>query len=106
MADNSKMLPVISLFSGAMGLDLGLEKAFDPEQKGVKFEVRVAVECNPDAVATIKANRPNLPLIPEKIEGVTTEDILKKAGLEKGEAALVVGGHRANRLVQQVSESL
>ena len=40
--------PVISLFSGAMGLDLGLERA--------GLEIAVAVECNPYAVATIKAN--------------------------------------------------
>lgn len=79
-----KKLPVISLFSGAMGLDLGLEQ--------VGFEVCVAVECDKDAANTIRANRPNLPIINKKIEEVTTEEILKEAGLQPGEACLVVGG--------------
>jgi C-5 cytosine-specific DNA methylase len=49
---NQKGLPVVSLFSGAMGLDLGLERA--------GFEIAVAVECNPFAVETIRRNRPDL----------------------------------------------
>lgn len=77
-------LPVISLFSGAMGLDLGLEQA--------GFEIRVAVECDKDAVNTIRANRPNLPVIDKKIQDVSTEEILKLAGLKPGEACVVVGG--------------
>ena len=51
----SNKLPVISLFSGAMGLDLGLERA--------GFTVAVAVECNKYAVETIRLNRPDLPII-------------------------------------------
>lgn len=83
MTDRAR-LPVISLFSGAMGLDLGLEQA--------GFEIRVAVECNPIAVQTIRRNRPKLPVIPRKIEDVTTEEILSAAGLEKEQAVLVAGG--------------
>ena len=79
-----KKLPVISLFSGALGLDLGIEKA--------GFEVRVAVECDKDAANTIRANRPKLPLINKRIEDVSTEEILQLAGLKPGEACLVVGG--------------
>ena len=77
-------LPVISLFSGAMGLDLGLERP--------GFRVAVAVECNPFAAATIRANRPDLPLIDRRIEEVTTDEILAVAGLRPGEPLLVVGG--------------
>ena len=47
-------LPVISLFSGALGLDLGLEAA--------GFRVRVAVECNRFAAETIRKNRPDVAL--------------------------------------------
>lgn len=77
-------LPVISLFSGALGLDLGLEQA--------GFSVRVALECDKHAAATIRKNRPDLPLIEAKIEDVSTEQILDAAGLRVGEAAVVIGG--------------
>lgn len=77
-------LPVISLFSGAMGLDLGLERA--------GFRVAVALECNPYAVATIRGNRPDLPLIDRPIEQVTTKEILEAAGLKPGDPVVVAGG--------------
>lgn len=77
-------IPVISLFSGAMGLDLGLEAA--------GFEVILAVECDRQAVETIRANRPGLHVIERKIEDVTTEEILETAGLKVGGAFIVSGG--------------
>ena len=76
--------PAISLFSGAMGLDLGLERA--------GFEIAVAVECDRFAVETIRHNRPNMKVIDRRIEDVTTEEILETAGLEMGDPVLVVGG--------------
>lgn len=79
-----KKIPVISLFSGAMGLDLGLEQA--------GFEVVLAVECDSQAVATIKANRPDLPVINKKIEDVSTDEMLKAAGLKPGGSFIVSGG--------------
>ncbi len=75
---------IISLFSGALGLDLGLEQA--------GFRLAVAVECNRFAAETIRQNRPRLPLVQEHIEKVSTATILEKAGLEVGEAAVVTGG--------------
>ena len=74
---------IISLFSGALGLDLGLERA------GLK--IAVAVEKNPTAVKTLKLNR-KLPVIDDAIEDVTAANILKKAGLEKRKAFVLTGG--------------
>jgi len=75
---------VISLFSGAFGLDLGIER--------VGFESRVAVECNPSAAATLRKNRPDLPVMERRIETISTEELLDVAGLKVGEACVVTGG--------------
>ncbi len=76
--------PVISLFSGAMGLDLGLEVA--------GLNIVVALECNSFPVATIVRNRPTLPLIDRPIEDVSSGEILEIAQLRSGEPFAVVGG--------------
>lgn len=75
---------IISLFSGAMGLDLGLEKA--------GFRTCVAIETNKTAVSTIKANKKTLPVFNSAIQDVTTDRILDEAGLTVGEATIVSGG--------------
>ena len=77
-------LSVVSLFTGAMGLDLGLEEA--------GFRTAVAVESHPDAVATIRSNRPHVPIIERPVAEVTTAEILEDAGLRAGEVTLVAGG--------------
>lgn len=76
--------PAISLFSGAMGLDLGLERA--------GFRPVLAVESDPAAVATIRANRPHITVLPDRIENLSTGEILEKAKLGCGETTLLVGG--------------
>jgi DNA (cytosine-5)-methyltransferase 1 len=72
------------LFSGGLGLDLGLEAA--------GFTVRTAIECNRFAVDTIRVNRPKTPLIPRKLETVPTKEILAAAKLTRGEVTVVTGG--------------
>ena len=78
---------VISLFPGAMGFDLG----FNCEG----FDVRVAVENDHWAVETIKANKCRLRRLPEIIEDdihvVSSDTILEKAGLDVGEATVLIG---------------
>lgn len=79
-----KKRSVISLFSGAMGLDLGLESA--------GLNIAVALECNSSAIATIARNRPSLPIIDKPIEDVSSGKILEAAKLMPREAFAVVGG--------------
>jgi len=77
---------LISLFTGAGGLDLGFEKA--------GFETAVALEMDPAAVATLKANqeRYRRRVISKDVHDVTSEEILRRAGLEEGEADALIGG--------------
>lgn len=75
---------IVSLFSGALGLDLGLELA--------GFRTRVTVEINESAIKTIKENRPKLPTIELPIQNIRTEEILNRAGLSSTEVTLVAGG--------------
>jgi len=75
---------VISLFSGAMGLDLGLERA--------GFKTRAAVEINNAAVGTMRLNRPKLPIVSKSIRDTTTYEILEAAGLCPGEVTVISAG--------------
>ena len=80
--DSDRPISVVSLFSGAMGLDLGLEAA--------GFETLVCIENDPEAVATIELNRPALPVLGD-ITQVTGPKIRKAAGTT-GEIPVLVGG--------------
>lgn len=73
----------ISLFSGAMGLDLGIEAA--------GFDIKVCVEMDHWAAETIRINT-SIPVIERDINDVSSEDILKVSGLKKENIDLVVGG--------------
>lgn len=77
-------LKVISLFSGAGGMDIGFRNA--------GFKIAVAVEVDPSCCETLHANEPDLPIINKSIVDITGAEILEMAGLKVGEAALVIGG--------------
>ncbi|MBP8806199.1 MAG: DNA cytosine methyltransferase [Kofleriaceae bacterium] len=74
---------VISLYTGAGGLDYGFEAA--------GFSTAVAVEMNHDSCETLRANR-RWPVIERDILRVSSHEILRTAGLRKGEAAVLIGG--------------
>lgn len=73
----------ISLFSGAMGLDLGIEK--------VGFKIRVCLEKDKWAAQTIRANT-SIPVIERDINDVHTDEILAAAGIGRQDVTLVIGG--------------
>jgi len=75
---------VISLFTGAMGLDLGFELE--------DFQIRVFLDKDPVVVENLKVNRPGVPVISRDICCVPTSEILERAGLKVGEATVVTGG--------------
>lgn len=90
--------PAISLFSGAGGLDLGIEQA--------GFSTVAAVEWDEDAADSMEKNAPSYfpelrevlranlyPLAAGGDDGVTTRDILKAGGLStRNRPELLVGG--------------
>lgn len=74
----------LSFFSGAMGLDLGIEKA--------GFQVRLACEVDKYCRQTIALNRPDTALLGD-INQYTAEDVRNAAGLsDQDEIDLIVGG--------------
>lgn len=86
----SKKLTAVSLFSGALGLDIGLDRA--------GFSICVAIENDKNAVETIKKNKHKLKnskkieIIDRDIHDVTVKDILNKCDAKVGEITLVTGG--------------
>lgn len=77
------MRKLISLYTGAGGLDLGFEAA--------GFETAVAVEIDPEAVATLRHNR-DWPVLDRDIHSVPSSELLATAGLAEGEADALIGG--------------
>lgn len=83
--------PVISLFTGAGGMEIGLENA--------GFSTSVCVEMNADCRETLKKNRPNWRLFEDQhnrtagdIRSISAKELLALAGIKSGTAGLVTGG--------------
>lgn len=83
----------VSLFSGAGGLDLGLEAA--------GWLPLAQVECDADAVGTLElaARRrtqhegaPKSLIVPKRIEDVSPVELRNRLGLRKGQLPLIAGG--------------
>ncbi len=77
-------LKALSLFSGAMGLDIGLEKC--------GIEIVGCVEINKYACAAIRYNRPNIPVIEEDISLLSAIEVLERFNYKKEDIDLIAGG--------------
>ena len=75
---------LISLFSGAGGMDIGFHKA--------GFKTAVAVEQDPSCCDTLRLNMPNTPILEGDITSMTTSTILSAAKAKPLEIDLVIGG--------------
>jgi len=72
----------ISLFSGAMGLDIGLMQA--------GIDIRIGQDFDDACIQTMQANGHNG--IAGDIRQITSEEILQKSGMKVGEPFLICGG--------------
>lgn len=83
--ESTRHRTVLSLYTGAGGLDLGLEAA--------GFEVALCVEMDEDCRKTLASNRPSWRLSePGDIHGLTPEQAMRQANLQPGEVTLLAGG--------------
>lgn len=80
--DSHENRSTISLFSGAMGLDIGLKKA--------GLEIEVCQDFDTACVSTMKANGHNV--LSGDIRGIDPVELLNTARLEKGTPFLICGG--------------
>ncbi|MGF3052877.1 DNA cytosine methyltransferase [Microbacterium sp. YY-03] len=91
-------LPVISLFSGAGGLDLAVDRVADapltvPEEPTPgPYRVAVATDYAPQALDTLALNMPETATVPRDIRDTPTSELLRLGSMTEGEAGLVVGG--------------
>jgi len=73
---------VVSLFSGAGGLDYGFEAA--------GYDCRVSMDLDADCCETLRASGFNV--LEGDIVTTTTRKILRHAGLRRGELDVLIGG--------------
>lgn len=89
-------LPVISLFSGAGGLDLAVHRYAEPPliQDGTPGRLRTVVATDYDSrtLHSFARNFPGVAAIPGDIRDIPSTDILEAGGMSVGDPFLVVGG--------------
>lgn len=85
--ETRKNYPVVSIFSGILGIEIGLGRS--------GFNTRFALDFDKHCKDVVDENRSYLgdfPYLCDDVNKITANDILKESGLEPGEAAILVGG--------------
>lgn len=77
-------IPVVSLFSGAGGLDHGFSAS--------GYDVRVSIELDRDCCETLRLNRTGGLVINDGVENVPSEYLTEKFSLDTGGEFVMVGG--------------
>jgi len=77
------MLKAISLYTGVGGLDFGFEAA--------GFETAIAIELDKAACHTMRLNG-KWPVVERDIHDVPSDEIMEVAGVDVGEADVLIGG--------------
>jgi len=93
-------LPVVSLFSGAGGLDMAAERCAeglrwrgeDVNTEPSPLKVVVATDYDAQALATLSKNSPGTATVCGDIRTTSTLEILEAGGLSIGDAAIIIGG--------------
>lgn len=87
----NKKYKVVSLFSGALGLDLGMHRTG-------RFELKASVEMVPAFCNTIRANHAagrlphDLSIIEADLAQLTVDDFMERTGIRPGDIDVLVGG--------------
>ena len=88
-AYQSKPMPLLSLFSGAGGMDLGFLKA---KHEPLRFTVDTCVEIDKDCCETLRYNFPEAKVLQSDVAKLDPQDLFSEIGIRDTLLPMVIGG--------------